>query len=509
MLLNLFSSRPEHPLAEPKELKRVLSELPFDNAYKAVDEIYGWYESLQVGTDFRVDVLYDVVRQLDEAAQAHLRRVARDYLHTPRITRSDERRLWTLSFNYWGELANLYTRCFERARQAPKERPSEALKPALPLIAARLVAARAHQLKWIELRYGPVGEDLWRGLGLAYLAADAAGFAQKPVQLYPGQATMTSVQQQYLQALMLHASSMDSLMPIEIELADRLIDHLQGAFSFTSACGPDSVYWVDAAAGTPPQRLARNPGRLVSSMRFFSPGGVAAQALDDLMRHVERGEVPKDLNLGGECSAKALLPVLRHLALYWAAEPPQREHPRHAVKARIAVLQGFDDCFTVFAGGVARVGKERTAETWVVENVSLGGFGAAVPGFGEWLRIGALLCLQPEGGENWVLGVVRRFNKDAEGRANVGIQSLSKTPLSIELWPRAAGVAAQAVFPGILLREGEGRGEMRLVLPAASFDLREKLEFDLDRRRVVLAPVELEESGIGFEIARYREGDGD
>lgn len=43
------------------------------------------------------------------------------------------------------------------------------------------------------------------------------------------------------------------------------------------------------------------------------------------MDSVERGQIPAELNLGGEYSAKVLLPVLRHLARYWAAEPPQRE----------------------------------------------------------------------------------------------------------------------------------------------------------------------------------------
>ena len=46
---------------------------------------------------------------------------------------------------------------------------------------------------------------------------------------------------------------------------------------------------------------------------------------------------------------------------------------------------------------------------------------------------------------------------------------------------------------------------MRLVLPPSSFDLRQGLEFERDRRRVVLAPIELEQSGSGFEIGRYRE----
>ena len=504
MILNLFASRPDHPLGDVKELKRVLAELPLDNAFKAVDEVYGWFESLMSSDDFRFDHLFDVVRQLDETAQPHVRRLARDYVHSPRLSKNEERRLWSMCYNYSGEVSGLYALCIDRAKKNPKDKGSEALKPLLPLAATRLMAARATQLKWVEYRYGPIGEDLWRGLGQPYLAAEAAGYTQKPVQLYPAQPGLTTVEQQYLQALIVYSSSMDNLMPIEIELADRLIAHFRSGFVFANTCLPDSVYWVDAASGMPPARLARLPEQLTPTLRFFSPGS-APQALADLISHVERGDVPKDINLGGDYPAKVVLPVLRHLAANWAPAPPQREHQRHAVKTRSAVLQGFDDSFTVFAGDVARLGKERTAESWVVENVSLSGFGASVDDHGGMLKIGTLLSMQPEGGENWVLGVVRRYNIDSEVTSSVGIQALSRQARSVELRPRTSGFSATGAIPGIWLHEDSKPGEARVVLPAASFDLRENLEFVYEGRRYVMTPIELEESGNGFEIGRYRE----
>jgi len=505
MILNLFSSRPDHPLGDAKELKRVLAELPLDNAFKSVDEVYGWFESLQTVDDFRLDHYFDVIRQLDEAAQQHVRRLSREYLVAPRLSKSEERRLWSMCYNYWGEVSSLYARCLDRVRKSPKDKGSELLKSSLPLIAARLVAARASQLKWVDLRYEPIGEDLWRGIGQPYLAAEAAGYSTKSVQLYPAQSGTTSVSQQYLQALVFSSSSMDCLMPVEIELADRLIAHFLPEFVFSRDCLPDSVYWVDAAGGAAPMRMARHPGDLTPSLRFFSPGSVP-KVLDELMRTVERGDVPVDLNLGGDYPAKAVLPVLRHLAAYWSAEPPQREHQRHAVKTRIAVLHGFDACFSVFAGQVARLGTERAAESWVVENVSLGGFGARVDDHAsEWLKLGSLLSMQPEGGNNWVLGVVKRFSKDAEDHASVGIQALARRAQSIELRPRSSGFSATGAIPGIWLREANEPGESRLVLPRDSFMVRENLEFEHEGQRYLLTPIELLESGRSFEIGRYRE----
>jgi len=197
---------------------------------------------------------------------------------------------------------------------------------------------------------------------------------------------------------------------------------------------------------------------------------------------------------------------LRHLALYGAAQPPLREHARHDVKTRLAVLQGFEDSFMVFAGEVARAGKERTAESWVVENVSLGGFCAAIENLrNDWLKVGTLISMQPAGGENWVLGIVRRFVKDDDTHATVGIQTLARQALSVRLLPRASTYGAPADVPGIRLPEDKVPGEVRMVLPIATFDVRETLEYVNGERRYLLTPIELLESCGDFEIARYRE----
>lgn len=503
MIMNLFSSRPDHPLADAKELKRIIAELPLDNAFKAVDDISGWIESLSNADGFGVDLIFDVLRQLDDAAQPHLKTLSRNYLNSPRLSRSEEKRLWAVSFGYWAQFADLCERCL--AKIGSKEKGADALKAALPLLASRTVAALGQQVKWVEFRYGPVSHELWRRLGQVYLSAEAGKVANKPLQLYPNVPGATTVAAEYLRVLAFHASSMDSLMPLEIELADRLLAHFLPGFAFTAEPQSHSVYWVDASQAVPPMRMAKLPSAVTPTLRFFSPGSVP-KALDELIHNVERGDTPSDLNLGGQYQPRALLKVLRHLALYWAAQPPLREHARHNVKTRLAVLHGFDDCFPVFAGDAARAGKERTAESWVVENVSLGGFGAAIESLsGEWLKVGTLISMQPEGGENWVLGVVRRFSKESESQANVGIQTLARQALSVELRPRASTFSVGSSIPGVRLPEDRVPGEVRLVLPTATFDIRESLEYQSNGRRYLLTPIELVETGADFEIARYRE----
>jgi hypothetical protein len=506
MIFKLFPQRPDHPLADGKELKRILAELLVERPNNAVDEILGWYESLKQARDFRLDHYFDVLRQLDDAAQQHLRALERDYLGGA-DDGSDllRQRIWTRSHAYWSEVAALYSLCLARARLDPKGRGSEAFKPWVPLVETRLQAARRNRLKWLAYHYAPVDEGLWHGLGGSYLAAEAAGQAQKPLQIYPAQKGLTSVAQQYLHALVFFTSAMDGLLPQQVELADRLIAHFLPGFVFSPSRRPDSLYWVDAATGAAPARLARVPGTTRPSLRFLSPGP-ALLAVDELIRSVERGQIPVDLNLGGEYPPKVLLPVLRHLRVYWELRPPQRRHQRHAVRTRMAVLAGFDHCLVVFAGDAANHERTPGVQHWVVENVSLGGFLACHDdASSDGIKLGALLCMQAEGGDNWLLGVVRRFNRLTGSRTSIGVQVLSRRAQSVELRPRRSGFAAAMVIPGICLCPGGEAGVLRFVLPPGAFRVRESLDFALADRRCVLTPMDVEESGGDFEIARFRE----
>src|SRR5205814_9771698 len=139
-------------------------------------------------------------------------------------------------------------------------------------------------------------------------------------------------------------------------------------------------------------------------------------------------ELPQ--SLGPTADPEAAIDVLRHLAVLWSPEPPERKHARHMVKSRLTIAHGF-------AGVLEAVGEasasldfdQKAAESWVVENVSAGGFGAVVPqAKGDWLKVGTLLAMQPDGGTNWVVGVIRRVNRTSPQEARVGIETLSSSP---------------------------------------------------------------------------------
>ena len=57
---------------------------------------------------------------------------------------------------------------------------------------------------------------------------------------------------------------MDSLLPLEIELAERFIAHFLGQFEFPATAEHDCVYWVDLSLAQPPLRLASDKDALAA-----------------------------------------------------------------------------------------------------------------------------------------------------------------------------------------------------------------------------------------------------
>jgi len=172
------------------------------------------------------------------------------------------------------------------------------------------------------------------------------------------------------------------------------------------------------------------------------------------------------------------------------------------VKSRLAVTHGYEAVLGVLGGHDSLDFNNQSSESWIVENVSAGGFGAVVPQLkGDWLRVGVLLALQPQGGPNWVLGVVRRVNKLGPAQARVGIETLSKAPIVSQF--AIAGVKGSAE-QGVLFKNGDA-SEAKIVLKPGVFAPAQNLEVARGERQHVYLPQAVAERGEDYEIARFRE----
>jgi len=494
-MLKLFGGGADHPMSNPKEARRILDALPAEDL-KALEELAHWLESVSVLEGFKPPERAALLCAIDDAAQPRLRKVAREYAGAARPSRYQENRMWTQLHEYWRQAGLAFGRALDAAGQAPK-----ALEPkSLALAVTRALRAAAQQIKWQHMRYGPVDPSAWGILNKVYAFSEGRGFADGKLALYPTAGSETSPRQEFLKALLFSASSPDSLLAPEVELAERVIAELAPSFLLANAPAPGLLYWTDLARAMAPLRIVKPP-EASAGLRCFGPGN-ALVSLQSMIQRIEgTREVPP--SLGTPQDPEAALDVLRHLATLWSPEPPERKSARHSVKSRLAIAHGLAGALqAVTEAGASLDFDQRSTESWVVENVSAGGFGAIVPQVKtDWLRVGVLLAMQPDGGNNWVVGAIRRVNRTSAQEARVGIETLSRAPKAVKFRIRGLGEETGLLLPSAVL----GSGEVAVALRAGVYPPGQNLEATIDGREHVYLPQGGPERAEDYELIRFRE----
>jgi len=503
--MKLFGGdKSEHPMGEAKEARAILDAVPAGDPFKAVEDLSHWLESVRAWESFKPEYRAQLVQMVDDAAQVPLRRLQREYLHTPRLSKFQENRLWATIREWYRQSAFAFATCIDY--YATGQKGSDALRASLPFLTVRALSALAAQMKWQAMRYGPADNFLWSMLYKIYALSENRRFSQAKVTAYAGIPGESSAEQEFLKAVMLSASSLDSLLPVEIDLVERLVAHFIDSLKLTAEFQPEVTYWVDLAGNLPPTRLAQTPQR-VPGLRFFSAGG-AVNELERLMQTViSTNAVPSALELGGNYEAEVVLRALNHVALYWSQKPPERKAPRHKVKSRVAVTYGFDGVLAALDPSGEAPFDDGNIESWIVENVSAGGFGASVPQIkGDWLRIGCLVGLQPEGGTNWIVGVIRRFQRDSAQQGTAGIQTLARiaVPAKLILQSRTARTGQDAEA-AILLSPADSAAEVKVLLRGGVLVSGQNLELERDGKAYLLLPEGIMERCEDYELVRFRQ----
>ena len=184
-MLGIFGgTQSGHPLADLKEAKRIAAALPAGEAFASLEEIAHWLESVKNEAGFKPEYRAQLVQLFDEAGQAHARKLSREYLAAARQGKREEQRLWKAIHAFWSEVALGYVTCLDAYATGAKG--GDALKGSLVLLGARALRALAQQLKWLQVRYGPIDERLWTMMSRTYALLEAKKVARTKVVPYPG-----------------------------------------------------------------------------------------------------------------------------------------------------------------------------------------------------------------------------------------------------------------------------------------------------------------------------------
>lgn len=423
--MGLFSLKSSHPLAKGQERGRLLKLLTSGDALTALKEATDWLRSLSDAQGMAFALRSTLISQIDNAAQRPARVLSRVYLTTPQLSEQEASMLWRASRGFWAQLGAAYSACL--ADFARSSERAETNRVELTRITVRLMRAYAVRLQWNQYCYWPVTDVFWQNIGRGYFYALDNDYLRRETSAHPGDREQTTVEREYLRALVFQISATDSLLPLEIEIAAGLIARLSEWFEISSEPLAGYAYSVDPEQRSAPSRIIGKPEPSLSRI-YFSP--VAALApLQRLQERLERGDLPQDMDLARYQSTHIVLPVVRHLAACWGEQPRGREYGRYRANMSVTVVSGLK---TIRRCLVWPALAQSMTKKWIIKNVSLSGFQARVPiEPDKQLRIGTLLGVQREDHHGWLIGVVRRASRESELRGLAGVEVLSKNPIEV------------------------------------------------------------------------------
>src|SRR5258706_5489817 len=151
-------AKPEHPLADIKQAKKVIAELPKTDSVKALDQISFWLDSIANTDDFRTDLRFQLIDLLDQAAKIHQRKIVQEYLLGQRLQKIRENILWATAIRFCKLLGASYNRCIDDFQSGSIG--SFSVQKQLPVVIARALRALTLQLKWSLLRYGHIDDHI-------------------------------------------------------------------------------------------------------------------------------------------------------------------------------------------------------------------------------------------------------------------------------------------------------------------------------------------------------------
>lgn len=500
--------RSDHPLDE-KDAERTLSnDLAGKNPVLALEDVAGYLDSIKTAENLKPARAFEIVDLLDRAGQPFKQQLDRQYaVEGERLTKFQQTRLMNTVSLFLTEVATGYRFCL--AKYEVGAVGAQPLKAQLPLITCRAMRALAEQLKWTLLRYGAVETGVWTDLGSLYKLGESLQFAQSAIQLYRGAERTSSPEREFLAALMLAASSPDGLLPQQIEVAWRVIDHLAQYFRIAASPSAGAYYVFDLSGARPPGRVSSHAAPTPTT-RCFGPGDAFA-AVEQMVRIIaEENTLPPRLALPPETDLALVRTTLEHLVRYWAPVLPERTQRRHRLMEHVAVVHNFEEVVAQVGGLFLESSFVSNDEEWVVENESEGGFGAYVaqPN-GAWVSVGKLIGVRREEGVSWGVGILRRVSMDAKGDRYVGIQMLARggaavTILTASMSAKDSPIQAEGELCVLLRSAAAPSDEASLLMRAGLFSPERHLVMRAYDRQYALEPLGIVERSDEFDIGRYR-----
>ena len=475
----ILRKKSDDPVGDLKSATIWVQELPLADIHKAQIEIVRALSNINENKKMPLKDRIRVCMYLNEKARTLQETLCHDYLVTMEDEKAPERAYLHTILAFWDEMAVAYQICIRNFAQSP----SAKLWPTIHTLTARALYHFAMQAKWAYLRYLPVEGAIWRNLHRLYLFAEREKFEKASLKMFPDSDEETSCLSEYMQPLMLMLANPESLQPQQINQVDGWLNTWAKSISLETQFRPHrQLYAVNLGDTKPARSLRRN--MLGEKYRYWGVG-LLLVTIDKAIEQLKNGDLPARLGLGEDCRLPQCLELIELVENRWAKKDVQRKHERKPNVKVVHVVQGLSDILSQLKPGakIKRKPKgemvgyqvmgytiggspmdmntqgnndlfEPALEQWIMENESVSGYGVTFnPSGNQGLKIGSLIGLKPESSRHFLVGIIRRINKNPTSKTYVGIETLSQTPIPVELHALPSGDKPTAHSNAVYLLE--------------------------------------------------------
>lgn len=298
----------------------------------------------------------------------------------------------------------------------------------------------------------PPEQALWRGLHLLYrhllisaLAAAPAGVGiwerthrafflarERGLHNTVPEGAATSIAREYGNALLLACAQPASFTSDELAFIADITQRHGQLLEFMSATdeGHRGLFWIDGNRDSPALALNRRVPPPETLVTWFSCDRLAAH-LQELLRRLDQGQSPRDLDLPDFATTLAGKSVLRRLIRFWGT-PARRRFNRRRQNYRATLCSGLE-----YLWNLLREPNPSTIEcsNWMITNESPDGYALMhLSGPPGELLVGDVIALRPERQEeqtappsprDWQVCLVRWALSENPEHLEIGLQILS------------------------------------------------------------------------------------
>lgn len=474
-----------HPLCSPEGLASILASLPRDDGLTTLAIVDDHLEDIAHRADeFGAVNALNAALELDGASHEAQEQMLATYFRPGGPGSGSGATLDRLS-SHLSKVGSAYAVVFDLVGA----NPDGGMRPRLVLAGARYFRAWGLHRRCGRFRQRLPGRASWEQAHAVMRALVAWGFYRDSQATFRGEAASRPLQE-YLLTVYEDTAPWGNLEPIQLEMAARLI-RAQENLAWSEQYDAATTHVIDLAVADGPRRCGAPPASPAPTVRFLSTARLHAVVEKVLALVSEREALPQWLD-EMDLERRQMSGTLQTLASHWGPQPPSRQTAREGRSLPMLGAFGFliarqlvdvnqnlakglgqpvlaaamtvtydselQQTFSRVGLGtedmVGRVAKKEevgndkpddplvrianlekgvsglTVEQWTAIDSSASGLGVVVPALLPRHAPGVLVAWRETAGTQWCLGVIRRVGRDAQGRANIGIEIMAGTPIT-------------------------------------------------------------------------------